>query len=150
MGLSSSLHPDFPTAIHQAGIKRTTEPPKGHPVHPFTASLSPSCRLITGQVSGLWQLVLSSEQLIYPPEKLIENLAKGLVNLIITAAAAAVVAAAAAVRFLPAAHAMEKSVSAASQAARRKCYAYGLPHIPWVAKWFTAGQAALKFLQLAS
>ena len=39
--LSSSLHPDFPTAIHQDGIKRTTEPPKGHPVHPFTAFLSP-------------------------------------------------------------------------------------------------------------
>ena len=44
--------------------------------------------------------------------------------------------------------AMEKSLSAASEAVRGKCR--GLPRIPWVAKWFTAGQAALKLLQLAS
>lgn len=43
---------------------------------------------------------------------------------------------------------MERSVSAASKALSRKCR--GVPHIPWVAKWFTAGQAGLKFLQLAS
>ena len=43
---------------------------------------------------------------------------------------------------------LEKSASTASQTVREAFR--GLPRIPWVAKWFTAGQAALKLMQLAS